>query len=224
MTEKKTYPYLEKVDSPADLKKLDRQEVQSLCRELREFLIESVAETGGHLGASLGTVELTTALHYVYNTPEDLLVWDVGHQTYPHKILTGRKDRMKTMRMRDGLAGFPSRAESPYDTFGVGHSSTSISAALGMALGLGNYPAAGNAIENPVAAPTEASNNIAARDSGTTAAEGKPQSSLPADAAGQQSKAPINADERRVVAIIGDGALTAGLAYEALNHLSLIHI
>ena len=219
MTEKKTYPYLEKVDSPADLKKLDRQEVQSLCRELREFLIESVAETGGHLGASLGTVELTTALHYVYNTPEDLLVWDVGHQTYPHKILTGRKDRMRTMRMRDGLAGFPSRAESPYDTFGVGHSSTSISAALGMALGLGNYPEARNAIENPVAAQTQTNDNTAAIDSGTTAPDGNPQSALPdADATGQQSEALVNADERRVVAIIGDGALTAGLAYEALNH------
>lgn len=220
MTEKKTYPYLDKVDSPADLKTLDRQEIQALCRELREFLIESVAETGGHLGASLGTVELTTALHYVYNTPDDLLVWDVGHQTYPHKILTGRKDRMKTMRMRDGLAGFPSRAESAYDTFGVGHSSTSISAALGMALGLGNYPAAsnpasGNTLDSPATEEPDA-DTTSTFDS--VAADGSLQSALPVSGSESESETSVNADERRVVAIIGDGALTAGLAYEALNH------
>ena len=194
----KTYPHLDKVDSPADLKKLDRQEIQALSRELREFLIESVAETGGHLGASLGTVELTLALHYVYNTPDDMLVWDVGHQTYPHKILTGRKDRMHTMRKRNGLAGFPARSESPYDTFGVGHSSTSISAALGMALGVA---------ENPVAQirPEKNDGPGDARD----------------DTQGSTAQNPViktNTDARRVVAIIGDGALTAGLAYEALNH------
>ncbi len=206
MAKNKTYPHLDRVDSPADLKKLDRQEVQSLCRELREFLIESVAETGGHLGASLGTVELTTALHYVYNTPDDLLVWDVGHQTYPHKILTGRKGRMKTMRKRDGLAGFPARSESPYDSFGVGHSSTSISAATGMALGLGNYSQSGGASEasSGLAAAQQATNALQATESGNT---------MELD-----SHTPVNSDERHVVAIIGDGALTAGLAYEALNH------
>ena len=133
--------------------------------ELREFLIESVAETGGHLGASLGTVELTVALHYVFETPHDRLVWDVGHQSYPHKILTGRRDRMHTMRMKDGLAGFNNRAESEFDTFGVGHSSTSISAALGMAM--------------------------ASRNRG---------------------------EARKCVAVIGDGAMTAGMAFEALNN------
>lgn len=208
MIHNKTYPYLDKVNSPADLKKLDRQEVQSLCRELREFLIESVAETGGHLGASLGTVELTTALHYVYNTPDDLLVWDVGHQTYPHKILTERKDRMKTMRKRDGLAGFPARSESPYDTFGVGHSSTSISAALGMALGLGNYPSAEAAARDV--------NEVNATDTQTGDTPSKAINSE--NSAEQEIQTAVNADERRVVAIIGDGALTAGLAYEALNH------
>lgn len=159
------YPLLAGIDNPTTLKTLEQQQLPALCDELRQYLIESVAETGGHLGASLGTVELTTAIHYVYETPVDPLIWDVGHQTYPHKILTGRAHQMHSMRKKDGLAGFTRRGESPYDAFGVGHSSTSISAALGMAL--------------------------AARHNGS---------------------------DERVVAVIGDGALTAGLAFEALNH------
>ena len=159
------YPRLRKIDTPEDLRKLDESDLVPLSNELREFLVESVAETGGHLGASLGTVELTIALHYAFNTPEDRLVWDVGHQSYPHKILTGRRNRMHTMRMKDGLAGFNKRDESEYDTFGVGHSSTSISAALGMAM--------------------------ASRRQGR---------------------------KRHCVAVIGDGAMTAGMAFEALNN------
>lgn len=165
MADLQKYPLLATVQEPAQLRDLDESDLPRLCDELRGFLIDSVAETGGHLGASLGTVELTAALHYVYDTPIDKLVWDVGHQTYPHKILTGRATRMHTMRKCNGLAGFTRRGESEYDTFGVGHSSTSISAALGMAL--------------------------AAR------AQGR---------------------DEKVVAVIGDGALTAGLAFEALNH------
>jgi len=165
------YPLLSLVNSPADLRKLTASQLPQICAELRQFLIESVAETGGHLGASLGTIELTVALHYVFKTPYDQLVWDVGHQTYGHKILTGRRQQMSTMRKQGGLAGFPNRDESEYDTFGVGHSSTSISAALGMAL----------------AAQAENS-----------------------------GKEPNN--QQKTVAVIGDGALTAGLAYEALNH------
>ncbi len=159
------YPLLETIDSPVDLKPLSHTQLEQLAHELRQFLVQSVSETGGHLSAGLGTVELTLAIHHVYNTPEDRLVWDVGHQSYPHKIITGRRQRMATLRKKGGLAGFPKREESPYDTFGVGHSSTSISAALGMAL--------------------------AARE--------------------QQS-------DRKVVAVIGDGAMTAGMAFEALNH------
>ncbi len=164
-TDDKRYPLLHKIDSPADLRQLSETELEPLARELRDFLIQSVAKTGGHLSSSLGTVELTVALHYVYNTPDDRLVWDVGHQAYPHKILTGRRERMNTLRKKDGLCGFIKRSESEYDTFGVGHSSTSISAALGMA--------------------------IAAEKSGS---------------------------KRKAVAIIGDGAMTAGMAFEALNH------
>ncbi|MEZ5581835.1 MAG: 1-deoxy-D-xylulose-5-phosphate synthase [Candidatus Competibacteraceae bacterium] len=159
------FPLLETIDIPADLRKLPESKLIPLADELREFVIQSVAKTGGHFAANLGTVELTIALHYLFNTPEDRLVWDVGHQTYPHKILTGRRNRMHTLRRKGGVAGFPKRDESPYDTFGVGHSSTSISAALGMA--------------------------IAAERSG---------------------------NERKVVAIIGDGAMTAGMAFEALNN------
>ncbi len=159
------FPLLFQIDSPADLRRLDEQRLPALCKELRQYLIESVAETGGHLGSSLGTVELTVALHAAYNTPHDRLVWDVGHQGYPHKILTGRRNRMNSMRKKGGLAGFPNRAESEYDTFGVGHSSTSISAALGMA-----------------------------------------------------SAARAKGEQRKVAAIIGDGAITAGIAYEALNN------
>ena len=158
-------PLLDRITSPADLRGQSEEVLTSLARELREYLLYTVGRTGGHFGAGLGVVELTLALHYVYNTPEDRLVWDVGHQCYPHKIITGRREQMHTMRMADGLAGFPKRAESEYDTFGVGHSSTSISAALGMAL--------------------------AARQKG---------------------------EDRRTVAVIGDGAMTAGMAFEAINH------
>ncbi|MFI4879625.1 MAG: 1-deoxy-D-xylulose-5-phosphate synthase [Steroidobacterales bacterium] len=159
------YPLLRTIESPADLRKLAPAKLPGLARELREFLIQSVSTRGGHFAAGLGTVELTIALHYVFDTPRDRLVWDVGHQAYPHKVLTGRRDRLHTIKQDGGLAPFPARAESEYDTFGVGHSSTSISAALGMA--------------------------VAAARTG---------------------------EDRRVVAIIGDGALTAGMAFEALNH------
>ncbi len=159
------FPMLQNVQSPGDLKNLSSDELVKLTAELRDYLVHSVAQTGGHLGASLGTVELTVALHHVFNTPDDRIVWDVGHQTYPHKILTGRRDKMHTMRKKGGLAGFPKRSESGYDTFGVGHSSTSISAALGMALG-----------------------------------------------------AKLKGEDRKVIAVIGDGAMTAGMAFEALNN------
>jgi 1-deoxy-D-xylulose-5-phosphate synthase len=159
------YPLLESIDTPADLRRLPASKLGELAQELRRFLIHSVSTRGGHFAAGLGTVELTIALHYVFNTPYDRLVWDVGHQAYPHKVLTGRRDQLHTIKQDRGLAPFPSRGESEYDTFGVGHSSTSISAALGMAV-----------------------------------------------AAAQQGQ------KRRAVAIIGDGALTAGMAFEALNH------
>jgi 1-deoxy-D-xylulose-5-phosphate synthase len=165
MIDTKRYPRLARIDSPADLRKFDEGELPEVAREVREYLIESVAGAGGHFGAGLGVVELTVALHYLFETPGDRLVWDVGHQCYPHKILTGRRDRIDTIKKKDGLAPFPRRDESEYDTFGVGHSSTSISAALGMAL-----------------------------------------------AAQRQG------DTRKVVAIIGDGGLTGGMAYEALHH------
>jgi len=160
-------PLLDGIADPDDLRGLEEQQLRQLAYELREYLLYSVGQTGGHFGAGLGVVELTIALHYIYNTPEDRLVWDVGHQCYPHKILTGRRERMNTMRKAGGLAGFPKREESPFDTFGVGHSSTSISAALGMA--------------------------IAARQQGI---------------------------DRRTVAVIGDGAMTAGMAFEAITHAS----
>lgn len=165
MSEQNTQSLLQQIDNPSQLKELSLAELTELADELREFIIQSVSKSGGHLSSGLGTVELTVALHHVFNTPDDRLVWDVGHQSYPHKILTGRRDQMPTIRTKDGLSGFPRREESPYDTFGVGHSSTSISAALGMA--------------------------IAAKH---------------------------NNSDRRVAAIIGDGALTAGMAFEALNH------
>jgi 1-deoxy-D-xylulose-5-phosphate synthase len=160
-----SYPLLDAIETPADLRHLPVAKLAELSQELRQFLIHSVSTRGGHFAAGLGTVELTIALHYVFNTPYDRLVWDVGHQAYPHKVLTGRRDRLHTIKQHQGLAPFPNRAESEYDTFGVGHSSTSISAALGMAV-----------------------------------------------AAAQRG------EERRAVAIIGDGALTAGMAFEALNH------
>jgi len=171
MTSHNSYPLLSAVNLPADLRELDEAQLPQFCDELRQYVIDSVAVTGGHLGASLGTIELTVALHYVFNTPHDKLVWDVGHQTYGHKIITGRRDQMISMRKRGGLAGFPNREESDYDSFGVGHSSTSVSAALGMAL-----------------------------------------------AAQQDNEDKEPKDQQKAVAVIGDGALTAGLAYEALNH------
>jgi len=163
------YPLLDAIHDPADMRRLERAALPQLAEELRAFLIGSVAKTGGHLSSNLGTIELTIALHYVFATPEDRLVWDVGHQTYAHKVLTGRRAGMAKLRMQDGVSGFPRRDESPYDTFGVGHSSTSISAALGMA--------------------------VAARNKG---------------------------EERRVVAIIGDGAMSAGQAFEALNNAGVV--
>lgn len=158
-------PLLDAINAPADLRALDKQQLPQLVRELREFMLYSVGQTGGHFGAGLGVVELTVALHYLYNTPEDRIVWDVGHQAYPHKILTGRREALLTIRQENGISGFPKREESEYDTFGVGHSSTSIGAALGMSL--------------------------AARALGTN---------------------------RKAVAVIGDGAMSAGMAFEALNH------
>ncbi|OQW89825.1 MAG: 1-deoxy-D-xylulose-5-phosphate synthase [Rhodoferax ferrireducens] len=162
---KNTYPLLQTIDSPDDLRRLNRSQLEPLANELRAYLLDSVAKTGGHLSSNLGTVELTVALHYVLNTPYDRIVWDVGHQTYPHKILTGRRDRMHTLRQLGGLSGFPRRDESDFDTFGTAHSSTSISAALGMAL--------------------------ASR---------------------------LKGEDRQVTAVIGDGAMTAGMAFEALNN------
>jgi 1-deoxy-D-xylulose-5-phosphate synthase len=156
---------LVQINEPADLRRLPDTRIPAVCDELRQYLIQTVATRGGHFAAGLGTVELTVALHYVYDTPHDRLVWDVGHQAYPHKVLTGRRERLHTIKQHEGLAPFPSRAESEYDTFGVGHSSTSVSAALGMA--------------------------VAAQQRG---------------------------EDRKVVAIIGDGAMTAGMAFEALNH------
>lgn len=160
-----TYPLLQSINDPADMRHLPRAQLKTLAAELRGYVIDSVSRTGGHLSSNLGTVELTLALHAVFNTPYDRIVWDVGHQTYPHKILTGRRDRMSTLRQLGGLSGFPQRTESEYDTFGTAHSSTSISAALGMAL--------------------------AAKQKG---------------------------EDRRAIAVIGDGAMTAGMAFEALNN------
>ncbi|WP_313422209.1 1-deoxy-D-xylulose-5-phosphate synthase [Stenotrophomonas rhizophila] len=165
MIDSARYPRLSRIQSPDDLRRLDESELPAIADELRAYLIESVGKSGGHFGAGLGVIELTVALHYLYQTPVDQLVWDVGHQTYPHKILTGRRDAIHTVKQKDGVAPFPKREESEFDTFGVGHSSTSISAALGMAI---------------------------ARQ--------------------------LEGDDRKVVAVIGDGAMTAGMAYEALNH------
>ena len=160
------YELLQTLNDPADLRQLDRKALGQLATELRAFVLESVSRTGGHLSSNLGTVELTIALHYVFNTPEDRIVWDVGHQSYPHKILTGRREQMDRIRMLGGISGFPRRSESPYDTFGTAHSSTSISAALGMA--------------------------VAARRKG---------------------------ESRRAIAVIGDGAMSAGMAFEAMNNV-----
>ncbi|GAA5169000.1 1-deoxy-D-xylulose-5-phosphate synthase [Viridibacterium curvum] len=164
-----TFPLLEAVNSPAELRALERKQLPQLAEELRAFLIESVSRTGGHLSSNLGTVELTIALHYVFNTPEDRIVWDVGHQTYGHKILTGRREAMAGLRQFEGISGFPRRSESDYDTFGTAHSSTSISAALGMA--------------------------VAAQRKG---------------------------EDRHAIAVIGDGAMSAGMAFEALNNAGVM--
>ena len=170
MTEPSKTPLLDQIKTPADLRRLERGQLRQIADELRQETIDAVAVTGGHLGAGLGVIELTVALHYVFDTPDDRLVWDVGHQAYPHKILTGRRDRIRTLRQGNGLSGFTKRAESEYDPFGAAHSSTSISAALGMAV---------------------------ARDLG-----GK-----------------VN----NVVAVIGDGAMSAGMAYEAMNNAGALN-
>ena len=167
---KTAYPTLDRINSPADLRRLDRSRLQALAHELRAFLLETVSQTGGHLSSNLGTVELSIALHRVFDTPRDRIVWDVGHQSYPHKILTGRRDAMPTLRQLGGLSGFPRRAESEYDTFGTAHSSTSISAALGMA--------------------------VASRNLGDN----------------------VGPRRRRHIAVIGDGAMSAGMAFEAMNN------
>ena len=143
------YPLLDTIQSPADLRRLDRKQLPQLAEDLRAFLVESVSKPGGPLSSNLGTVELTIALHYVFDTPEDRLVWDVGHQTYAHKVLTGRREGMAKLRTHGGVSGFPKRSESQYDTFGVGHSSTSISAALGMALAAKLKGEARNAVALP---------------------------------------------------------------------------
>jgi len=166
-----SYELLQTINDPADLRQLDRKNLKQLADELRAFVLESVSKTGGHLSSNLGTVELTIALHYVFNTPEDRIVWDVGHQTYPHKILTGRREGMARLRMHGGISGFPRRTESVYDTFGTAHSSTSISAALGMA--------------------------VAAKRRG---------------------------EQRRVIAVIGDGAMSAGMAFEAMNNAGIADV
>src|SRR5258706_14454150 len=165
------YELLKTINDPAELRKLDRKQLHQLADELRAFVLDSVSKTGGHLSSNLGTVELTIALHYVFDTPEDRIVWDVGHQTYPHKILTGRREKMDTLRMAGGISGFPRRGESKYDTFGTAHSSTSISAALGMAVG-----------------------------------------------------AKRKGEKRRAVAVIGDGAMSAGMAFEALNNAGAMDV
>ena len=165
MIDPQRYPRLSRISTPADLRQFDESELPAIAEELRGYLIEQVALVGGHFGAGLGVIELTVALHWLFDTPTDRIVWDVGHQTYPHKILTGRRDTIHTVKQKDGVAPFPKREESEYDTFGVGHSSTSISAALGMAIAL-----------------------------------------------------QARGDDRKVVAVIGDGAMTAGMAFEALNH------
>ena len=165
-----SYPLLSQINSPDDLRLLPKEQLPELCEQLRQYLLESVSQSSGHLASGLGTVELTVALHYVFNTPFDQLIWDVGHQAYPHKILTGRRDQMKTIRQKDGLHPFPWRGESPFDVLSVGHSSTSISAGLGVAI------------------------------------------------AAQRENA-----GRKTICVIGDGAITAGMAFEAMNHAGALH-
>jgi len=165
------FELLKTIDDPSALRKLERKQLHQLAEELRAYVLDSVSKTGGHLSSNLGTVELTIALHAVFETPEDRIVWDVGHQTYPHKILTGRREAMARLRMQDGISGFPRRSESPYDTFGTAHSSTSISAALGMA--------------------------VAAKAKG---------------------------ESRKCIAVIGDGAMSAGMAFEAMNNAGAMDV
>src|SRR3982074_1648137 len=164
---------LKTIHEPADLRRLSRGQLKPLADELRAYVLDSVSQTGGHLSSNLGTVELTIALHHVFNTPRDRIVWDVGHQTYPHKILTGRREAMSRIRMSGGISGFPRRSESEYDTFGTAHSSTSVSAALGMAQGA-------------------------------------------------KLKGETGEKKRHVVAVIGDGAMSAGMAFEALNNAGVM--
>ena len=171
MIDSSTYPLLSTIDSPEDLRRLPADQIGAVAEELRRYLIETVSTMGGHFAAGLGTVELTIALHYVFDTPDDRLIWDVGHQAYPHKVITGRRDQLHTIKRKDGLAPFPKRGESPFDVFGVGHSSTSVSAGLGMAIAA--------ALQNQT---------------------------------------------RKVVAVIGDGALTGGMAFEALNHAGSLNV
>src|SRR5690242_4726852 len=166
-----SYPLLDTINEPSQLRALDRSRLEALADELRAFVLDSVSQTGGHLSSNLGTVELTIALHYVFDTPYDRIVWDVGHQTYGHKVLTGRREGMKKLRMWGGISGFPRREESEYDTFGTAHSSTSISAALGMA--------------------------VAAK---------------------------LKGERRHAVAVIGDGAMTGGMAFEALNNAGYMDV
>jgi 1-deoxy-D-xylulose-5-phosphate synthase len=170
MSDAVKYPVLSKVNYPADIKQMDVTELKGLCKDIREYLVDTISEIGGHFGGGLGTVELTVAIHKVFNTPYDLVVWDTGHQAYPHKILTGRKEALKKIRRLNGISGFLKRNESEYDAFGAGHATTSISAALGMA---------------------------AARDLN-------------------------NEPDRKVIAVIGDGAMTGGMAYEAMNNSGVL--
>jgi 1-deoxy-D-xylulose-5-phosphate synthase len=163
------YPVLSSVNTPEDIRQFDSNKLKQLCTDIREYMIDVISETGGHFGGGLGTVELTVAIHRVFNTPYDLVVWDTGHQAYPHKILTGRKDKLHTIRKLNGISGFLKRTESEYDAFGAGHASTSVSAALGMAL---------------------------ARDK--------------------------KGENRKVVAVIGDGAMTGGMVYEAMNNSGVL--
>ncbi|MDP4115939.1 MAG: 1-deoxy-D-xylulose-5-phosphate synthase N-terminal domain-containing protein, partial [Bacteroidota bacterium] len=165
MNEEKKYSVLNKINTPADIRLLDPTDLKTLCADIREYLIDTISTTGGHFGGGLGTVELTVALHKVFDTPNDLIVWDTGHQAYPHKIVTGRKEALKTIRQLNGISGFLKRSESEYDAFGAGHASTSISAALGMSIG-----------------------------------------------------AKLNNQNKKVIAVIGDGAMTGGMAYEAMNN------
>ncbi|PIW98375.1 MAG: 1-deoxy-D-xylulose-5-phosphate synthase, partial [Ignavibacteria bacterium CG_4_8_14_3_um_filter_37_9] len=169
MTEATTYNILDKINSPADIRLLEIHELKELCADIRQYMVDVISEIGGHFGGGLGTVELTVALHRVFNTPKDLLVWDTGHQAYPHKIVTGRKEELKKIRQFGGISGFLKRNESEYDTFGAGHASTSISAALGMA--------------------------VAQR---------------------------YNNSKKKVIAVIGDGAMTGGMAYEAMNNSGIL--